>query len=113
MNWFRKLFARKVARVEQVGSPALPSFSPPPEPPPRAAEGVEALDLRIDPDTLTTADWMRILETQEKRIEKLRNENIRLRLQLEHQNRELNVFKRALELVGVNAQAAWGMWRPK
>lgn len=96
MNWFKKLFARKTE----------PSFSPhPPEPVTKWPLPVvpASVEPRIDPNTLTAAEWMKVLETVEKRISKLRNENIDLRQTIKIQQDEMNVMRRAFELIGVDA----------
>lgn len=69
-----------------------------------AVQGIDLLEPRIDPDTLTTSDWLKVLETQEKRIAKLRDQNIELREQISELHREMNGYKRSLELVGFDAR---------
>ena len=68
-------------------------------------QGIDLLEPRIDPDTLTTSDWLKVLETQEKRIAKLRDQNIELREQISELHREMNGYKRSLALVGFDARA--------
>lgn len=113
MNWFHRivswLYLRSFSRwsAQSKAMKARQAF----EAEAVAAQGIEHVEPRIDPATLTAADWMKVLATQEKRIVALRKQSMDQLDKIAQQQHELNVFKRALELVGVNAAAAHAMWR--
>lgn len=88
-RYHRELREKKLAADNAVGD--------------RAAQDIEYVEPRIDPSTLKAGDWMKILETQENRLAKLRDTCIELRQTVKVQQDEMNVMRRAFELLGVDA----------